>query len=405
MITTLRRAIFKQGYSLIIAAWMFTLSFVISNYWAFNASPNKVKQSFEAYLSDREKDFEAITNNASTLKLLINSQADKSSLKLLEKDYGLFVYALRDSLAPQETYWNTFDMNVNQQDLSLPDGYYPTRGSTGLFEMLKKTIQVSSGQYVMVAMIPIRWNYFIESKYFRNSFAHAPGLDGLYFVDKTGTGEPILNSRGQEIFRLGKYAQNLDQHPSVPSLIFKLCGILFVLIFINGIINEITIRKGFYKGAFWLLITVVLLRFMTYWLPIPFNYRSYELFSPIVYASNQLHSSLGDLLINTLLFFWITFFIKYRHTKVAESHQRLIKKYSKVIAVAALFLFALCTMNMVSIISSLVRDSKIPINVADFFNLNIYTVVTFVILTFITLSFFNLSYFLLLPARSAGFGV
>ncbi|WP_225974181.1 hypothetical protein [Arachidicoccus ginsenosidivorans] len=180
---------------------------------------------------------------------------------------------------------------------------------------------------------------------------------------------------------------------------------MFVLIFINGVISEITLVKGFYKGAFWLLITVVLLRFMTYWLPIPFNYRSYELFSPIIYASNVLHSSLGDLLINTLLFFWITFFIKYRHTKVGAGHQQLVKKYSKVIGVAALFLFALCTMNMVSIVSSLVRDSKIPINVADFFNLNIYTVVTFVILTFITLSFFNLSYFLHLPALNAGFSL
>lgn len=405
MINTFRKAIFKQGYSLIIAAWMFTLSFVISNYWAFNASPQKVKQSFESYLASQEKDFETLTTTTASLHLLLNSQADKSALDLQDKEYGLFVYTVGDSTPPKETYWNTFNMNVSQQDLRLPDGYYPIRANNGLFEMLKKTIPTKTGDFLVVAMIPIRWTYFIESKYFRNSFAHAPDLDGMYYVDQSGTGEPIYNSRGQELFKLSKYAQNPDQHPSMASLIFKLLGILFVLIFINGVISEITLVKGFYKGAFWLLITVVLLRFMTYWLPIPFNYRSYELFSPIIYASNVLHSSLGDLLINTLLFFWITFFIKYRHTKVGAGHQQLVKKYSKVIGVAALFLFALCTMNMVSIVSSLVRDSKIPINVADFFNLNIYTVVTFVILTFITLSFFNLSYFLHLPALNAGFSL
>ncbi|SEA19929.1 His Kinase A (phospho-acceptor) domain-containing protein [Arachidicoccus rhizosphaerae] len=405
MITTLRKAIFKQGYSLIIAAWMFTLSFVISNYWAFNASPEKVKQSFESYLASQEQDFERITTTTAALNLLLDEKADKSSLNLLDKDYGVFVYALRDSLPPRQTYWNTFNMNVSQQDLHLPDGYYPIRANNGLFEMLKKTIPTREGSYLVVGMIPIRWTYFIESKYFRNSFAHAPDLDGMYYIDRTGAGESIHNSKGQQLFKLSKYAQNPDQHPSMASLIFKLLGILFVLIFINGIINEITLIKGFYKGAFWLLVTVVLLRFMTYWLPIPFNYRSYELFSPIIYASNMLHSSLGDLLINTLLFFWITFFIKYRHTKVGQGHQQLVKKYSKVIAITALFLFALCTMNMVSIVTSLVRDSKIPINVADFFNLNIYTAVTFVILTFITLSFFNLSYFLNLPALNAGFNL
>ena len=405
MITTLRKAIFKQGYSLIIAAWMFTLSFVISNYWAFNASPQKVKQSFESYLARQEQDFEYLTTTTSSLNQLLSRTSDKSSLKLLDKDYGLFVYSIKDSSAPQEIYWNTFNMNVSQSDLRLPDGYYPIRANNGLFEMLKKTIPTKNGNFLVAAMVPIRWTYFIESKYFRNSFAHAPDLEGMYYVDRSGGGEPIYNSKGQEVFKLSKYAQNPDQHPSMTSLIFKLLGILFVLIFINGIIGEITLIKGFYKGAFWLLVTVVLLRFMTYWLPIPFNYRSYELFSPIIYASNMLHSSLGDLLINTLLFFWITFFIKYRHTKVGIRHQQLIRKYTKVIAVAALFIFALCTMNMVGIVSSLVRDSKIPINVADFFNLNIYTVVTFVILTFITLSFFNLSYFLHLPAVNAGFGL
>ena len=405
MITTLRKAIFKQGYSLIIAAWMFTLSFVVSNYWAFNASPQKVKQNFEAYLAQQEKDFEQLTGNTGSLGVLLSEQSDKSLLGLQEKDYGIFVYRLNDSLGRKEIYWNTFTMNVSDQDLALPDGYYPILANNGLFEMLKKTLVHKGERFSVVAMIPIRWTYFIESKYFRNSFAHSPDLDGIYYIDKTGLGEPIYNSKGNELFRLSKFAANPDQHPNVTSLIFKLLGILFVLIFINGIINEITLLKGFYKGAFWLLLTVVLLRFMTYWLPIPFNYRSYELFSPIIYASSILHSSLGDLLINTLLFFWITFFIKYRHTKVGIDHQRLIKKYGKAIAVGSLFLFAFCTMNMVGIIASLVRDSKIPLNVADFFNLNIYTVVTFVILTFITLSFFNLSYFLHLPALNAGFGL
>ncbi|QEC73428.1 hypothetical protein FSB73_18945 [Arachidicoccus ginsenosidivorans] len=165
MINTFRKAIFKQGYSLIIAAWMFTLSFVISNYWAFNASPQKVKQSFESYLASQEKDFETLTTTTASLHLLLNSQADKSALDLQDKEYGLFVYTVGDSTPPKETYWNTFNMNVSQQDLRLPDGYYPIRANNGLFEMLKKTIPTKTGDFLVVAMIPIRWTYFIESKY------------------------------------------------------------------------------------------------------------------------------------------------------------------------------------------------------------------------------------------------
>lgn len=402
MITTLRKAIFKQGYSLIIAAWMFTLSFVVSNYWAFNASPKNVKQSFEQYLSSRETEFEQLVSDSVAMHLLISPSMDKSRLQLLDKDYGIFVYQMRDSLPPVERYWNTFNMSVSKEHLLKPDGYYPIHANNGFFEMLKKTVSLPQGNYMVLGMIPIHWNYFIESKYFQNTFAHATTLDDMYYIEKSNAGYPIYNSRGQAVFNIGKYAENPDAHPNVLSLIFKLLGILFVLIFINGVINEVTLTKGFYKGAFWLLVTVVLLRFMTYWLPIPFNYRSYELFSPIIYASNNLHSSLGDLLINTLLFFWITFFIKYRHTSVSQKHRAFVRKYRKAIGVGALFIFAFCTLNMVSIVSSLVIDSKIPLNVTDFFNLNVYTVVTFFILTFITLSYFNLSYFLHLPAIGAG---
>lgn len=402
IITSFRKAIFKQGYSLIIAAWMFTLSFVISNYWAFNASPEKVQQSFEGYLSSHEKDFEKLTRDPATLKAILDQKVDNNSLHLMEKDYGLFVYQQQDSIQPKELYWNTFNMSVNRDYLLKPDGYYPIQANNGFFEMLKKTITYGTVQYILVGMIPIHWNYFIESKYFRNSFAHSSSLDNMYYIDKSGSGYPVYNSKGDAVFKIGKYAENPNAHPDTVSLVFKLLGILFVLIFINGIINEITLTNGFYKGAFWLLITVVLLRFMTYWLPIPFNYRTYELFSPIIYASNVLHSSLGDLLINTLLFFWITFFIKYRHTEVKKRHRALVEKYRKLLGVGGLFLFAFCTLNMVSIICSLVIDSKIPLNVTNFFTLNIYTVVTFFILTFITLSFYNLSYFLHLPAIHAG---
>ncbi|MGF7232833.1 ATP-binding protein [Arachidicoccus sp.] len=398
-----QKPLFKNAYLLIIAAWLFTISFIVSNYWAYNSTPLKVQQGFEHYLSQREFAFEDLTTDTSKLSILLNDKSDKSTLQLGDADFGIFVFKEADSGKIHEIYWNTFNMNLSPSDIDRPDGYYPFNGSNGFFELLKKSISKDGSNYVIASLIPIKWKYFIENKYISNSFAYSNSIRNKYYIASGLSGFPIYNSKGVTVFRLAQFNQSNTSAPNSLSVTLMLIGLVFILIFINSRINEVATNRGFYYGLGWLLFTVISIRLITYWLPIPFNFRSYELFSPLVYASSVLHSSLGDLLINVLLFFWITFFIKYRHQElILKAKNYWFDKYKKAFGAASLFLFAMFTINMVNIVCSLVIDSKIPLNVTDFFNLNIYTLVTFFILTFIILSYYNLSYFLMLPATQAG---
>ncbi|ANI87987.1 hypothetical protein A9P82_00825 [Arachidicoccus ginsenosidimutans] len=401
---TFRKTIFNHGYLLIIAAWLFTISFVISNYWAFNSTPAKVKSSFESYLSERENSFEKITTDRNSIAVLLDNSADKSSLKINDADFGLFIFNVSDSGIVTEKYWSTFNMTLNASDLAKNDGFYPFDGTNGFFELLKKTVSYQGKKYIVAALVPIKWKYFIENKYFTNSFANSSLLDNRYFIDNSGKGYPVYNSRGKVVFKISEIPGSAGNYPNTWSAILKIAATIFILIFIHSIINEVTIVNGFYVGTFWLMITIVLLRVITYSLPIPFDFRNYELFSPLIYASSMLNSSLGDLLINVLLFFWVVFFIKYRHKDVVpEDIPPIFIRYKKIFGAIALFLFAFFTLNMLNIVCSLVLDSRIPLNVTDFFHLNFYTVIAFIVLTFIILSYFNLSYFLFLSAINAGY--
>lgn len=401
---TLKRTLFIHGYLLVIAAWLFTISFIVNNYWAFTSTPEKVRHGFEQYLADREHSFDRLVNDPASLATLFNPDADKSSLNISDADFGLFVFSVPDSGTMKEIYWSTSNMILNDSNVLLPDGYYPFNGQNGFFELLKKNISYNNANYIAAALIPIKWQYFIRNQYFTNSFANNDVLDNRYDIDSTGKGYPVYNSRYQLVFKISQLNDSNAISPNPWSALLKALGMVFILIFINSVINDITNREGFYVGTFWLLCTVALLRIITYLFPIPFNLHSYELFSPLIYASSMLHSSLGDLLINVLLFFWITFFIKYRHNDVDKNDVPVIfLKYRKIWGCVALFVFAFLTISAINIICSLVLDSKIPLNVTDFFHLNAYTFITFFILTFIILSYFNLSYFLFLPAVHAGF--
>jgi signal transduction histidine kinase len=110
---------------------------------------------------------------------------------------------------------------------------------------------------------------------------------------------------------------------------------------------------------------------------------------------------LGDLLINVLLIIWITTFVK-RHFDAAPLTKtiRFFAKRRKQWSAAALFLFAFITLAWVDIFCSFVLDSKIPLTVTDFFQLNFYTVITLCVFTFIVLSYFNISYIIFSITKS-----
>ena len=385
---------YRYGYLLIAAAWMFTIAFAISNYGTLASKPAKLQASFESYLSKRENLFDQIIGDKNSLAILLNSQTDKSALQISDADFGLFVFRILDSNRVSEEYWSSFNMNLNASDLNTADGFYPFNGSNGFFELLKKTVQYNNTNYVVAALIPIKWNYLIENKYLVNSFANAASLSSQFYIADGGNGYPVYNSQGKKIFSFDKTTDNAN-FPNIWTVAFICAAILFILIFINNTIGEIAVRKGLFAGSACLIAAIIAMRIISYTLPIPFNFRNYDLFSPLIYASSLLHSSLGDLLINVLLIFWITTFVKRHYSN--ESLKKMSKffaKRRKIWSVAALFLFAFVTLFCVDIICSFVLDSKIPLTVTNFFHLNFYTVIALCIFTFIVLSYFNFSYFI-----------
>jgi hypothetical protein len=59
--------VYQSGYLLITAAWLYTLSFLFTNYWSYRSSPAKVKTSLEKRLSEENKSIEALAANTEQL--------------------------------------------------------------------------------------------------------------------------------------------------------------------------------------------------------------------------------------------------------------------------------------------------------------------------------------------------
>lgn len=393
MITNLRNAIFKHGYLIITAAWLYTLSFIVSNYLNYHSSPKKVQQQLEQYLAQAELSFENILADTSYTNALIDEQdASIKKIALTKESFGIFAYALNDIGNPILTYWNSNKYYITHDDLSRKDGNYFLHYQNGDFEFIKRSININKQAHVFAAMIPVRWDYFIENKYLTAEFANFSKLENQYEITDTATAYTINNSLKQPLFKIQlKSAKANTVGYDVATIVLRTLAILLFLFFLNACASEIVKENGVRIGITFLFLIVFLLRLISYLISFPFNFHELALFDPSIYASNFLHPSLGDLLINTVLSFWLIGFYKFNTIEYKKSN----KPPSFVFVYINIFILTAIALLLASIIKSLIVDSKISFDVSSFFSLTIYSFISFVILCLGALSFFHLSHILL----------
>jgi signal transduction histidine kinase len=392
----LRRSFYKNGYLLIIAAWLYTISFIFSNYSFYRSSPQRVQKRLETFIRNSEEKFAAFTADSSIIKSLVkNTIEPKQSLAYVNDDVNLYVYTKNDIGHLLLVFWNNHKVIPTSKDLERLDGKYFTVYPNGEFEFIKKTFYVNGKQVITAAVIPIRWNYFFENEYLKTEFSSVKNIENVYDV-VTGDGDfYIKNGDGKVLFGLREKKTVHNSNPGWISITLRIISIIFLLIFMNVVAYEVVHKRGWMWGFLLLAGSVSLLRFISYKIAFPFNYRNFELFDASIYASNSLHPSLGDLLVNMILLFWLISFFKFSAINHLKGVSKSAKKGWFIIGALSILMLILA-FSSAGVIRSLIIDSKIPLDVVNFFNLNIYTVITFIILCLIILSFFHLSHFVLL---------
>lgn len=400
MIHKLRIAVYKNGYLVITAAWLFTLSFIASNYWSFNSSPQKVQNKLEQQLIKKENRVTAIISDTALLAALIKDDpsSEQQKVVLLKERFGLFVYEFNDVGSTILSYWNSNKYYLESEDINKPDGNYFVNHQNGDFELIKKTITADKNKLLVIAMLPVHWEYFIENKYLSSNFEGFPKLDAQYEITNDSSALRIHSMGGKELFKIRLKDDRLNNEYDVVTIVLRVIAIILLLFFFNAVATDLVVDEGFYKVFISLVLIICLLRFISYQLPFPFDFHKLALFDPSIYASNLLHPSLGDLLINVLFICWLVSFYKFFSQKTLLTKGKSAKK---IIVYFHVFLLVLSCFLISDVIHSLVLDSKVSFDVTNIFSLNIYTVVSFAILGMLILLFYNLSYILLRSANKS----
>lgn len=371
---------------------MITFSFIVDNYWSANASISNVQNQISNYVQFQEKDFIKVAEDTAEITKILSRNYDEAFLrKYMEKAYFLFAYKSGNRGTEDLVFWNTQKVQPfpsllyesgNEGFIKLENGYYVWS-------------KIVDHGYKLIALIPVKWNYYISTDYLKNEFAFDPLLSLSYDISsKSNRGVLIKSLEGHPLFYLFEVAgQNSFQNNPL-SITLRLIATLLVLLYIQ-LCSVYLISRNFWLGICFFLVVIGGLRVFSYFYAIPMNLRQFELFDPVIYGSGRVLRSLGDLLINSLLFVWfVTFFRHYVQIKqIGIPIKSKSGKWILLGAVSALLL--LVTFTGGNIVKSLVADSQISFDVINFFSLNIYSIVGFLVLCCISIGYYFLVQLLL----------
>ena len=383
-ILTIKNRFLRDNIYLLLTSLLLLSISVFTNRTQSAASLGKsYANSLSKYISTAEKDFKTLTQfNALLNEINAPVQNIEKEKKINTYNQFIFVYKTVPGFT-QLTYWNTQTILPDVSIIQSKDSIAFKKLSNGYYFIQKKNVKNN----IIISLVPVKWKYSIASNYLLNHFAvnASKGEDFEMSYDKNNP--PVFASNGAYLFSV-KNINATNKSNDRLTIWLRILSIFPLLIFLHFAVVKLYEEKGFKTAVIFLVTTLLIFRFITYYFLGLLQLRSFELFDPSIYGSDIVLRSLGDLLINALLFLWVIGFIK-NHLESIDLHKKkftVLQQWIFLVACALTVLFVTYTGG--AIIRSLVADSQIPFNVLNFFSLNIYSVTGFLVLCCIAVGYY-----------------
>jgi two-component system, NtrC family, nitrogen regulation sensor histidine kinase NtrY len=242
----------------------------------------------------------------------------------------------------------------------------------------------------------IRYEFRYQNRFLVNGFFDDYQMpEDVFFIStRPEDGYPIHTSEGLYAFSLNpRRESNLmetNQWLLAISRILAIAGMLMLFFFSFRYFSKLFSVHSKPLAIAGFVGSMVLLRFLSFTFGIPSVFYDGQLFSPAMYATSAMLPSLGDLLINSLVFSVISFFL-FVHLRYF-AFRGPVSKHIRTVLVFFIFLLIYLFCNLaVFLIRGLVINSNLNLDVNFIFNLDIYSLVGFMIIGSIFFSFFFLS--------------
>lgn len=346
------------------------------HYYAQNRQlkPEVMAQVVTQHLQHQEQECNLFLQDTGLLRSIYNNSLDQQQVAaLLQKPFYLYLFH-KDSLL----FWN----NNNLLARAIPELTHKTfirKRKEGVFIRSAFQVGAASDSNMLVVLYLVYNTYPLENEYLKSHFVASPTIPNTaIFSEKHISSSfkefPIYLKNNKEIGILSINEQDIQRWVPdswflsllVSALLLSMTWIQLMAIHINRNRSPL-VTFGIIFGI------VMLIRLMLFRFGLPFHLDALPIFSPLLYASSNFLSSLGDLFINIILLVWLIILV-FKHTPYTKILLPFKHKKSGIfIAVLLCSAFTFYGLLFGKIVRSLVLDSSISFDVSHFYAINIYT--------------------------------
>lgn len=235
----------------------------------------------------------------------------------------------------------------------------------------------------IVGLVLIKNEYPYQNKYLVNEFQKdfSVPAETKLITDNPNASNGIKNINNEYLFSLEFNPDNDSiSFSSYVAAVLNLFAFFLVVIFLKNRFKELETKLGKNYSILSFVAVVILLRYISIRFSFPEGFYSFDLFSPKIFAdaASVWLTSLGDLLINIVLLFYITYYIfsQFDFEVLLEK----IKKWHKPTIVFFAFLgYFWFSWLITKLFSGIILNSNIPFGINNLFSLNQYSYVGIII--------------------------
>lgn len=375
---------------LVLAALLFIAAYVLRHPFVDGASSTIA--DFEKTLHKKEQRLNAemldLAKRAETNNYLQLFTQKPSYYNTLLEDEGLAVLIYENDTLK---FWSDNSIAVENWIREVCLDTKMVKLQNGWFEVMKPITNASTTKTI-VGLVLIKNEYPYQNKYLVNEFQKDFALpaETKLFVNMPDAANRVTNLNQDYLFSLEFNAAGTPiVFHSYFALLFNLLGFFFLILFLKKIFLSLQSRIGNNTAILLFVLSIVLLRFFTIKFSLPPVFYGFELFNPKIYAdaSSIWLASLGDLLINTVLLFFLSYTIL-KEYKI-EGILRRLKNFNRLALLLILFLaFFWLSWIITSLFSGLIKNSNIAFSINNLFNLNHYSYIALIIIGLLLFIYF-----------------
>lgn len=162
--------IYRYAYLPIISAWLYTFSFIFSNYISYSSSPAGVQRTLQQYLQRQELDFANVLTDTLLLRRMAgDSLSQDDMMRLASLEVGIYLYRTPPGTAPVLAYWNSQRVIPMDVMLEPSNDEYMAEMPNGQYEFIRRRVVIGGARdWTLCGLVPsgeiISWRTTISGR-------------------------------------------------------------------------------------------------------------------------------------------------------------------------------------------------------------------------------------------------